>query len=374
MDYKDRSNQVNEHQTEWSQGYYNDGAYLTTSNPPPDSDLLEYSFDREDEDEQELQEAYYMSLSSRFWNFRLTLQSTPPARSPQSISDPATMASSLYDATNAKWRYLCLYTSPSMRVLAKMQHETLMRGLQSMETLLTKKNLLSVKEGRNLGAWCWGMLGRCREAGQLTSEDVGVLRMVGKKALTLSRMMRTHIANTGETTLTQCDDEFESENSDENETESNGLLDAVNEHSKMEKAIADNIQEAPKFDIPGHHGGNMPSIPNGSNKDYPSTVSADLSLPQAYGSQPEETNTTQSMSSPTQKLHLAKADLLNKLQSEPPSSTSEPQATGIGVECDDKCDKIMGAIATLDVIVTIVGEMYGQRDLLDEREAWGYHN
>jgi len=70
-------------------------------------------------------------------------------------------------------------------------------------------------------------------------------------------------------------------------------------------------------------------------------------------------------------LTLAKESLLARVRSPtpaapPPVAGSSQANSGIA-----NTDHEARAFATLDMIVTIVGEFYGQKDLLDAREVWG---
>ena len=56
-----------------------------------------------------------------------------------------------------------------------------------LESPVTTEYLLK-KE--TLSLWAWGLLARCRDAGELASEDIGVLRDVGKKAVSVLRGLR----------------------------------------------------------------------------------------------------------------------------------------------------------------------------------------
>ena len=373
---KDQSSQVDGDQIEWLQGCYADGAYMANSRSYSGLGLPDDSTDYDNEDDLDPQEAYYISLGSRFQNFRLPLQSTPPILNPKSISDSAAIASSLYSAKHAKWRYICLYTTPSMRVLATMQQEVVIRGLQIMETLLTKKNLLGVKEGRNLGAWSWGMLGRCRDVGQMGSEDVSVLRMLGKKALGLSRKMRTHIVDAEESADDGADDDLE--NTNEDGSEKGDITDGLHEDFERRRSNTSGAEEAhgqesTKLDVTKYTGENVPlTLPNGLDRHFSDMIPADSSMPQEAPKNPLlGIDTTPSTNTSDDTLYHAKANLLDKLH--PQSSFSLPVAQGIatGTEQNNETNERLKALATLDVIVTIIGEAYGQRDLLDERVVWG---
>lgn len=48
-----------------------------------------------------------------------------------------------------------------------------MHGLEVLETVLSTANL---QRHKNIKLWDWGLLARCNEVGQMSSEEVGVLR------------------------------------------------------------------------------------------------------------------------------------------------------------------------------------------------------
>ena len=250
---------------------------------PPDYDMTE------DEDPQE---AYYESLGARFLDLRNHLRLPPPVDTLGDFSAAQTLAS-LKEASYDKLRYTFLYTTPSMRVLARMQQETIMRCLQYAETLLQRKSMQGQESGRNLGAWCWGLLAKCREVGEMTSDDVSVLRELGKKAVTLGRKMRSQ--------------SFDVQEVEEDENE---------------------LEDKHKVEIRQSEEGEKPkSLTEPDNN-------------------PDD-------------LELAKQEILQTLQT--PTSHEH---------CHDYNNIEFRANATLDVIVTVVGMMYGQVDLLDARVAW----
>ena len=71
-----------------------------------------------------------------------------------------------------------------MLLLHQLGQADVVSGLAVLETLLNSTNL---QRRKNLGAWAWGLLAKCREVGQMSSEEVGVLRDLGKKAAGLIR-------------------------------------------------------------------------------------------------------------------------------------------------------------------------------------------
>ena len=286
----------NGQQVEGTQGYYADGAYTAVASSSPSSKSPYGRAFRSDIDmteDMDPQEAYYESLCARFIILRDQLHVRPPVKAQS--DDSTTLAFvSLHEASHDKLRYILLYTTPSMRVLAKLQQESIMRCLQYAEIFLEKKTMQGQESGRNLGAWCWGLLAKCREVGEMTSEDVSVLRDLGKKAVIVGHKVRSQCRR--EKDKEEDEDEFEVKNEDEDRPSE----EEVEEPIKL-KEVDDS--------------------------------SADV--------------------------ELAKQNLLQMLH---PSARPE-QHRG-------ENELAFSATSALDVIITIVGTMYGQRDLLDARAAW----
>ena len=55
-----------------------------------------------------------------------------------------------------------------------------------MEDLITLKKLRG-ETSQYVGAWAWGLLAKCRELECMTSEEVGVVRKLGQRAVFLLR-------------------------------------------------------------------------------------------------------------------------------------------------------------------------------------------
>ena len=286
-----------EQQAQGLQGYYSDGTYMAVApfsplwTTPNGNALASDSGMAEDRDPQEV---YYEALCARFIVLRDQLRFPPPFNMQDDHSDTIMLAT-LDGASNAKLHYTFLYTAPSMKILARMQQESIMQCLQFAETLLQKKNVLREESGKNLGAWCWGLLAKCREVGEMTSEEVSVLRQLGKKAVILGRKLRSQ----GQ------EDEDEEEDEDELEEEHEDQIEQKDEKECEEPAGERELNE--------------------------------------------EAND----------LQLAKQKLLQKLH--PPVDHE--------LVCEDQSSAFR-ASSTLDVIITIVGMIYGQKDLLDARAAW----
>ena len=203
-----------------------------------------------------------------------------------------------------------------MAQLACMDLDSVLGVLGIMARLMSE-NFRSgdLEQVRRIGAWAWGLLGKCREVGQLGTEEVGEIRDLGKRAVRILQRMK------------------------EDEESRWGMRDGESSSSEDEQAGPDKAD------------------PQGTATDEPGadTTSAEL--------------------------EAAKARLQAKLQAgnQRPSvegDAADPQrTTDIEGEENGESEAKASSLARqthamLDMIITVVGEFYGQRDLLGAREIW----
>ncbi|MCJ1469946.1 hypothetical protein MMC07_008590 [Pseudocyphellaria aurata] len=334
------------------QGYYADGAYTAVPNATrgPSGD----------EDEEDPQEAYYASLCSRFSKLSATLQCPPPILTKPAVA-AAEQALPFNPSSSAQWRRSILNTQPRMLLLNQLGQADVVSGLAVLETMLTPGNLV---KRRSIGAWAWGLLAKCRDVGQMGSEEVGVLRDLGKKARGIFRGIMAGIEDDGEM------EEGEDETNDGDRHESEDDHDA---EAEREDPASNELATSDHEDSESLH-----SIEDTQILDYDGAkISIEISPP--------------SSSESSDPLAAARQRLLDSLK--PSSSDAHGSETIVdqgashhGIEektqhdtADDDGDQRdtgdndsrLRTRATLDMIITIVGEFYGQRDLLDGRLLWG---
>ena len=335
------------------------------------------------------QEAYYTALLQRFATFRTALLTQPPTNEPcsqfNSFSDS--------EATDLKskqpqWSRVIRFSAPTASQIASLPQRNVMRGLERLESLLTRKNLLgSEGQGEFLGAWAWALLARCRSIGEMGSEDVAIVRSLGGRAARLKGNMRKRCLSE------RAAEGSESEAEDEDEgKEVENDIDVADGDLEMGEIQKDDTSV-------------LPGLPNGTHTATdPDSMKAEEALEEQV-TQPELDKHDDSTENRIQ-LELAKrrALLLHAISGAPtnvlgPSSGDMPdqdQATETEIvksestgpqtslphsispphqESDedsvDLKDLEERAFATLDIVITIVGEVFGQRDLLDAREVWG---
>ncbi|KAI4118732.1 MAG: hypothetical protein LQ345_001250 [Seirophora villosa] len=293
---------------DYPQGYYEDGAYIAAASLPTAASQNPPIIDADGDTDP--QEAYHTSLLTRFKTLSPFLRSPSSSQPNPSASATATV---LTNAPTKKWRTTLLYTPPTTALLAQLPQETIINGIAALEKHLEWGML---ERGAYVGAWAWGLLARCRSAGMMGSEEVGVLRDLGKKARGLVRGLRAGLGSVVEDVASEDHEVLLGEPVMGNEAEDHAF-----NHSKSDLAE------------------------------------------QAAPNENEE-----------QDMANAKSRLLATLQrsTSSPSSNTPPHPTPGNDARENGIPSTTTRIAaTLDMIITVVGEEYGQRDLLDGRMVWG---
>lgn len=258
----------------------------------------------------EAQASYYNLLRHRFLLLRSTLRCTPPATAIADLDDSHPISLPRNNAPARKeWRRLTLAVDPQMAQLACMDSESVLGVLQVMARGLSD----NVRSGdaaciRRLGAWAWGLLGKCREVGEMSTEEVGEIRDIGKRAAKILEKVR---------------EAEEAEGAEDEESYDDSEPDEDDGHEKDESAASEvdqRIEESDTHDV---------------------VMSGDAD-------QPDE-------------LVAAKASLQARLQDHEHAAPDDIY---------DEESLVKQTRAMLDMIITVVGEFFGQRDLLEAREIW----
>lgn len=324
---------------DYPQGYYSNGAY--TAAPLPLSNTSQAYTNGGQQEDQDPQEAYYTSLRARFTELTETLQFPSPRAAPDN-----TDVYYLDWSRRRPWRGKILSTAPTMVLLAQLTQESVICGLEVLGSLLTLANLKG-KKGKNIGAWIWGLLGRCREVGQMGSEEVGVLRDLGKQSVWLLRRISAGEIFGGALDEPEVDagedDEEEGEEEEEGAEDGADFLDAADVDDGHTPDI-DPITTA--------------ALGNGDNSDA-DLAKAKQRILSSLGTDQAQTSSTDTNAS-------------NEDGIESPRRTHPVTGPGVDGEggLEERADEKAMIHATLDMLVTIIGEFYGQRDLLDGRLLW----
>ncbi|KAL2223145.1 hypothetical protein M432DRAFT_539139 [Thermoascus aurantiacus ATCC 26904] len=329
-------------QDEEQQGFYYDGVYIARPITTANGALADETSEME-ELQSDAQASYYASLRERFLQLRSTLRRSPPASAVAALDDdhPISLPRGS-KAARSEWRRLLLAVDPQTVQLACMDMQSVLGVLSIMGRLMSE----NVKSGdaarvRRIGAWAWGLLARCRDVGQLSSEEVGEIRDLGKRAAKILRKMKEErMAATGPATAQ---------------------------------------------DVAGQHRGSLErSDGEGqeSREESHDTRDGDEEAQVKVAAGPEQHANNDSAGTPREsepeELEAAKARLQARLQlsqepEQPVEKEKETAATRTEVQAEaheKSTDAVKQTRAMLDMILTVVGEFYGQRDLLEAREIW----
>ena len=366
-------------------GWYSDGAYTGR----PSSDVNGYgaheapdaNFQHADDDgvdDQDPQEAYYQALLERFAEFRAALAKSSPSPSSSRRHSPLEAANP--SARQAKWSYSLRRTAPTTAYLQSLSQERVILGLERLESILTPSNLSRLEDCRNLGAWAWSLVGKCRDVGEMSSEDVGALRQLGKTALWVARKMRMRQVANGkarEEEAQACSEDSEEEGEIANEdkrasnlaADENDQEDGPGPTTDQTNQNGSRINRTDTREEQTHGSGEIKAHDKGwraSDDDLmayvPSSEAAEISAAQA--------DEACDLEQARERL-LAKISNVSGGSRDPKAQSSPDELKELATSRAEIRDRAFG---TLDIIVTIVGEIHGQRDLLDAREVWGEYD
>ena len=300
-------------------GYYDDGAYI--GKPTTRDELRGSSINKEP------QTYYYDALCRRFEVHRARLRIPPIAEAVSALNDdqpitfPSTHSKELMLRT---WRYHLRHTNPLPAQLACMENSTVLKLLPLLEGQMQQYIQSAESLPEVFSRWTWGLLGRLDDAGQLDTRGVGAIRSLAKNAIWMISTIRQRLSVAGPS-----DHDPKTNNDGGKNVVPPNAVDATpmtaqtdSGDSALQDAKARLLQTvaSDEAEDSGHGHDAAPS--------QPMADSAGI------------TRATDGVATPSdQSVHL----------------TSMPDTN---------------TLATLDMILTVAGEFYGQRDLLESRLRW----
>ncbi|KAI2727673.1 hypothetical protein DTO012A7_2718 [Penicillium roqueforti] len=341
-------------------GFYEDEAYIApveenTNNAANSPSKL-------DELYPEAQNSYNNLLRHRFLLLRSTLKCSPPASAINTLDNdhPISLPRKAGSA-HKTWRRLLVTVEPRMVQLASMDMDSVLEVLEILARMMS-----DVVRGddtqrvRRIGAWAWGLLGRCREVGQLSTREVGVIRNLGKRAATILRKVQE---------LENEDYEEEADYSVAGPAKDKTQQGDLVEDEKDTKAEAQQRSTVQNEEATKQETQPEPTFQGEENKEK---AQREPPVPNEAGSKQAKLPETDALSLEESDLEAAKARLRARLlQNDSLQTNSESVETpGSWDEEEEDDDWSIQTHAVLDMIIMVVGEFFGQRDLLEEREIW----
>ncbi|KAI4175151.1 MAG: hypothetical protein LQ343_001912 [Gyalolechia ehrenbergii] len=383
---------------DYLQGHYDDGAYIAISHPP--SGHHQQRRPHINDEDIDPQEACYISLLTRFHTISSILRSSAP--SPPPSPSALETATALNAAPLKRWRITFLYTPPTTALLANLSQDAIITGITALEKYLDWKML---ERGQFVGAWAWSLLARCREVGMMGSEEVGVVRDLGKKTRGMLRGLRAGLGGGGGgggggEDIHKPEGEGEEEGQSEDDAANadkialddragdgdiSHLTSNPLQENSLENGIPANAQQTadPDDDIakaklrllttlqtPSPHlSSSPPPPPQDSTPDLPACASP-ASPSQSGEQQPPSSSAFPHKPniSPAHPPSGTQHPVTSNSPTSPQPAAWPPHATE--QERGEQLPLTTRISATLDAIITIVGEEYRQRDLLAGRGVW----
>ncbi|KAI0863475.1 hypothetical protein F4860DRAFT_63010 [Xylaria cubensis] len=423
-------------------GYYQDGAYVAC--PEEEEEEFydeEYEGDEQDEAESEnsdehevsgavgdrprnssadeIRDAYFASITSRYTALRKLLQTEPPESVVAAL--PVTHPTEVGDwkrgvDTFQKWQGRLRGTDPIPAQIAAMHKDSIFRLLRVLLTckFLRKRTQLRERTSR----WVWALLARLPDKGELDYMEVGWIRELGKRAVLLMvslaelEVLREHYDVAGSSPGDQDEYEIDADVDDcfDDALSQDSPVNAVDvpipeiTGDQAEDALipgqfptSNHAHPSPRRSADTNHETNNSSLHTpcaDETSDVEMQLESDMEDGEVAGELPSPPR-----SDPISDIETAKARLLARLNSdmsddgeieEEDISKQAAQTTAEGEQEEEEGYELaeseegadheryqeldraqVNERATLNMILTVAGEFYGQRDLLEFRNPFG---
>ncbi|KAJ4218971.1 hypothetical protein NW759_008125 [Fusarium solani] len=361
-----------------SRGYYEDGAYVglpewAEEDDYEEGEAPEYEDDDFDE-ERAIHEAYFASLMDQYLHLRSVLHTKPPSNALSRLSPSQATTAAPFGHQSSPigvWSRLLRTTDPHPLQLALMSKDTILRILRVLlgGKFLRRGYTLPERTSR----WLWALLARLPDKGELNYAEIGWVRDLGRRAVLLGRSLaemaalREELAEGGlgahEAVDRSSSDEDVMVDAEELEVEG-AVSPGQDEDDTTPPEVEQDEGQSSKADIPAPQPTSpapKPDAEEGEIDDEEEDVAMDL----ASESEAEDGEVAPQ---PKEDLEEAKARLLAQLDNGPASDDPDAEA-----EAEKEAAKQRSRAnlrATLNMILTVAGEFYGQRDLLEFREPF----
>ena len=316
-----------------------------------------------------LRKAYYDSLTAQFLSLRTLLQQTPPPDLVAALPrEHGTHVGSFgpKSLTFQVWTKRIRNTDPLPVQVAALDRHAVMKLLR---VILGGKFMRRGHELRErTSRWIWALLARLPEGGQLHYGEVGWVRELGKRAV-LMMVSMAHMAALQEEVEGDLEGE-EMGGEEEGEFAAEMVIDSDDEGTGAQSA------DEPKSADTGTNAANKAPATTSVNSNEDENGEMDMDLDDGEVSDAEDA--TAGNKDIEADIAAAKARLLARLSEAPAKQEEAPAAEAyydeeqIAAELPelDEARAEDNMRATLNMILTVAGEFYGQRDLLEFRDPF----
>ncbi|QPC79740.1 hypothetical protein HYE68_010492 [Fusarium pseudograminearum] len=357
-----------------SRGWYEDGAYMAMpDNADDEGNYKEGEYPEGDDDDYDeevaIHEAYFASVMDQYHHLRTILHANPPqnARSRLAKAQLNTEASAdNQTSVIATWSRLLRDTDPHPLQIAHMSKDTTLRILRIMlgGKFLRRGYTLPERTSR----WIWALLARLPDRGELNYAEIGWIRDLGRRAVLLGRSLsemaalREELAEGGLGAHEAVDRSSSDEDimADPEDLEIEGVVSAEEEDEEVSTPpeAEQKAEHPPKAVEPTTTSPPKPDAEEGEIDEE-----EDVAMDTASDSDAEEGEVA--APEPEESLKAAKERLLAQINHRAASEDDEEEANEAAKQ------RLRANLrATLNMILTVAGEFYGQRDLLEFREPF----
>ncbi|KAF4972114.1 hypothetical protein FSARC_1254 [Fusarium sarcochroum] len=357
-----------------TRGWYEDGAYMALPDNwtgEGDYEEGETPEDRDDDYDEEvaIHEAYFASIMDQYLHLRTILHTEPPSNARSRLA-PAQIKSVTPSDNQASviatWSRLLRDTDPHSLQVALMSKDTTLRILRVLlgGKFLRRGYTLPERTSR----WIWALLARLPDKGELNYAEIGWIRDLGRRAVLLGRSLaemaalREELAEGGLGAHEAVDGSSSDEEvmADPDDLEVEGAISPEqDEEDSTPPETEQDAEQALKATEPTTTSPPKPDAEEGEIDEEDEDVAMDI----ASDSEAEDGEVAASR--PQEDLQGAKERLLAQLNDDAASEDDED------AEKEAAKQRLRANLrATLNMILTVAGEFYGQRDLLEFREPF----
>ena len=327
------------------QGWYNDGAYTAAMDPTIATPVAEPPT---------ALSLWHNALLASFRSVRQSLHANPPTP----LLPLAVSPSLPVRKQRSLWQQHIFNTHPTPKELWGIDQQTVLRLLKWLTQRMSE--MAKHKNGRCWSQWLWGLLVRLDDC--LTADETSIVRELGKRCLIIRERMAISLQG-GRVSDDQREEEAECDEDEEgnegvqelNTVQDGGTVAVVATQQPeqiLDSPIAPKVEEIAKSEVTPQHGVTLESIP----------------LFQAEN--PAETKEAGGLELASRLKATLQSIKTRKAQEGPLQSGQEHQSkpnTPVLQTADTLSQS--DTFAVLDMIISLVGDFYGQKDLLSDRKA-----
>ncbi len=354
-----------------ARGYYHDGAYTAA----PDPDLSTLSDEEAEPDEADriasqnaaLRKAYFASLTTQFLALRALLHRAPP---PQRVAalprDHGTEVGSFgaKSWTFRVWTKRIRHTDPLPVQVASLDRQS---ALKLLRVILGGKFIRRGYELRErTSRWLWALLARLPDRGEMDYAEVGWIRELGKRAV-LMMVSIAQIDALREEVEGDLEGDFEAEEEEGEEF----LGEMVVDEEEGEEGNTQSRSTGTGVDS------KLAKVATTTGDDNLQDGEMDMDLDDGEVSDDDNATAAGGNKDIADEIAAAKARLLARLEKAPETHQEEPAGADQHNPASeeehavfDEAQARANTRATLNMILTVAGEFYGQRDLLEFRDPF----